>query len=45
MYYDEANERENRLMDIPLTEELKRKNPKLYDEIVRLRNLEDEGDE
>lgn len=45
MYYDEANERENRLLDIPLTEELKEKNPKLYDEIVRLRQMIDEDDE
>lgn len=37
MYVDEATERENMLMDIPLTEELKRKNPDLYDRIVRLK--------
>lgn len=37
MYIDEATERENRIMDIPLTDELKKENPKLYDEIVRLR--------
>jgi len=37
MYVDEATERENMLMDIPLTDELKRKNPDLYDRIVRLK--------
>lgn len=37
MYVDEATERENMLMDIPLTDELKMKNPDLYDRIVRLK--------
>lgn len=37
MYVDEATERENMLMDIPLTDELKKKNPDLYERIVRLK--------
>ena len=42
MYIDEETEKEMMLMDIPLTEELKKKNPELYDRIVALRsNFED----
>ena len=41
-YIDESTEREMRIRDIPLTEELKDKNPKLYEEIARLRR---EGDD
>ena len=37
MYIDEATERENMLMDVPLTDELKEKNPELYERIVRLK--------
>ena len=37
MYIDEATERENMLMDIPLTDELKKNNPDLYERIVRLK--------
>ena len=37
MYVDEATERENMLMNVPLTDELKRKNPDLYERIVRLK--------
>ena len=38
---DESTEREMRIRDIPLTDELKEKNPKLYEEILRLRSEED----
>lgn len=37
MYIDEATEKENMLMNIPLTEELKEKNPDLYERIVQLK--------
>ena len=40
-YIDEATEREMRIRDIPLTDELKEKNPKLYAEILKLRSEED----
>lgn len=43
-YIDDATEREMRIMDIPLTDELKEKNPRLYEEILRLRRGEDDGD-
>ena len=45
MYYNDDNERENRLLDIPLTEELKKTNPEIYDEIVRLRQEIEADDE
>ena len=41
-YMDEETEREMRLRDVPLTEELKKKNPELYERILKLRS---EGDE
>ena len=43
-YMDESTEREMRIRDIPLTEELKEKNPELYEEIIRIRQRE-EGDD
>ena len=41
MYIDEATERENMLMNIPLTDELKEKNPDLYERIKHLKYGED----
>lgn len=37
VYIDEETEKENMIMNIPLTEELKKENPKLYERIVRLK--------
>lgn len=37
MYIDEATEKENMLMNIPLTDELKNNNPGLYERIIRLK--------
>jgi len=41
MYMDELTEREMRIRDIPLTDELKEKNPELYAKILKL-NAEEE---
>ena len=41
-FIDEATEREMRIRDIPLSDELKKENPKLYAEILKLRT---EGDD
>lgn len=41
-FIDENTEREMRIRDIPLTDELKEKNPRLYEEILKLRR---EGDD
>ena len=37
VYIDEETEKENMLMDIPLTDKLKNKNPKLYERIKKLK--------
>ena len=37
VYIDEETEKENMLMDIPLTDELKKKNPQLYERIKKLK--------
>lgn len=37
VYVDEATEKENMLMNIPLTDELKKKNPELYERIKKLK--------
>lgn len=42
MYMDEETEREMRLRDVPLTDELKKKNPELYEKILKLKR---EGDD
>ena len=44
MYIDDATEREMRLRDVPLTDELKRDNPELYDEILKLRRMSEDYD-
>lgn len=36
VYIDEATEKENMIKDIPLTDELKKKNPELYEKILKL---------
>lgn len=41
-YIDEETEREMMIRDIPLSDELKKKNPELYEKILKLRS---EGDD
>ena len=41
MWMDEETERLNRIMDIPLTDYLKKNNPALYEEILRLKYGDD----
>ena len=41
-FIDESTEREIMIRDIPLSDELKEKNPRLYEEILRLRG--DDGE-
>ncbi len=41
VYIDEATEKENMIMDIPLTDELKKKNPELYERILKLKYGDD----
>lgn len=37
VYIDEATEKENMIMNIPLSDELKKNNPELYERIIKLR--------